>query len=201
MPSNIILRIFVKLLSSSITVFLILDIISSFIGIFVLIPKSNIFFKIIIAASLSSFAIVSNGCGKIIREILRNGFHVMIGKREIEVSSRYVFLISCVLPSIFAVWDWFTSYLGYCILFSGLAFNKTNDIYHLVNWHYSQFDQNILIATCVILSCILTSCSPYITLRLAEIQHTVGYKGLKKNFDAEEELENIHDTNFSRKAI
>lgn len=181
MKSTRILKVFVKLWFLIITMFLFIDAISSFIGIYTLFPKeSNPFFKIAISFGISVSAVIANGVGKIFRVLAKEGYSVLVWSvkssyMEIPVTSPVVAWCVTILPPLLAFYDWFTSFVGTCLLFSGFGMENIQNIWGIFAWFVSLWNSNVIAAIAILITTILSSCAPFLIIQLGESESHIKF--------------------------
>ncbi len=177
LSSNYVLLLFVKLLILVIFIFMLADMLSSFWGLFLIFTGSSVpdSIKYIASASIALLAMISNACGKVIREILRQNFYIKVDKKSVEVCSKFVYYCTSFLPVFLAVWDWLTSFIGFVWLLSGQKIENMKGLGAIFSWYAKQFGNDILLAMLIFVCTICSSCAPYIFLRLCEVQNRISF--------------------------
>ena len=177
--STRIVTFFMKCWVLVVTLFLLIDLISSFTGIYTLFPPNAPFiFKAAVSAGISVSAVAMNGVGKIFRVLARQGYSVQIWSvkssyQAVPVTSPVVAWCVTIIPPLLAAFDWFTSFIGTCIIFSGFGIENMDNIWTIFSWFMGLFSTNIIAAFAIVITTVLSSCSPFLLLQLGESEKYV----------------------------
>ncbi|BBM87135.1 hypothetical protein [Candidatus Uabimicrobium amorphum] len=193
MKSSRVLKVFIKLWIMVTAIFVVLDLVTSIIGIYTLISnKTPLIFRIIISFVLALSAIIANGIGKIFSVVTKEGYSVRVyseknGFQDVIVTSKLVYVLVGQLPLFLSAFDWLTSFLGTCILFSKHSVTNIDEVYSIFLWFMLQFNENVVVAIIITIITIFSSCSPYLLLRLSEIDEYIDYTSAARRNDGPSE--------------